>query len=186
MLYKMLDDSKNEEFLDRIYYAMAELAMREQDTTKAIGFYRESVANSTNNQIQRGNSSLKVASILFDRNEYELSQAYYDTAVNALDKNTIEGYDSIYNISQTLNELVLNLNVVRDQDSLLMVANMDSVARNAFIDKIIAKVIEEERIEAEQRRYEEQMALMGSTIGKTYRCQNHGKQQQYGCRMVFL
>ncbi|MBR4391064.1 MAG: tetratricopeptide repeat protein [Bacteroidales bacterium] len=167
MLDKMLDDSKNEEFIDRIYYAMAELAMREGDVDKAIGFYRESVAASTNNRIQRAMSSLKVASILFDRNEYELSQAYYDTAVNAMDKNTTVGYDSILNISQTLNDLVMNLNVVRDQDSLLMVANMDSVARNAFIDKIIAKVIEQERIEAEQRRYEEQMALMGSTVGKT-------------------
>ena len=167
MLYKMLDDNKNEEFLDRIYFAMAELAMREEDTTKAIGFYRESVANSSNNRIQRANSALKVATILFDRNEYELSQAYYDTAVNAMDKNTTVGYDSLLNISQTLNDLVMNLNVVRDQDSLLRVANMDSISRNAFIDKIIAKVIEQERIEAEQRRYEEQMALMGSTIGKT-------------------
>ena len=167
MLYKMLDDSKNEEFLDRIYYAMAELAMRENDTTKAIGFYRESVANATNNQIQRANAALKVATLFFDRNDYEMSQAYYDTAVNAMDKNTFVGYDSILNISQTLNDLVMNLNVVRDQDSLLMVANMDSVARNAFIDKIIAKVIEQERIEAEQRRYEEQMALMGSTIGQS-------------------
>lgn len=167
MLYKMLDDTKNEEFLDRIYYAMAELAMREEDTTKAIGFYRESVAHSTNNRIQQANSALKVATIFFDRNEYELSQAYYDTAVNAMDKNTTIGYDSILNISQTLNDLVTNLNVVRNQDSLLMVANMDSVARNAFIDKIIAKVIEQERIEAEQRRYEEQMALMGSTMGQS-------------------
>ena len=167
MLNKMLDDSKNEEFLDRIYFAMAELAMREADTAKAIGYYRESVANATNNRPQCANSSLKVASLFFDRNDYELSQAYYDTAVNAMDKNTMEGYDSILNISQTLNDLVMNLNVVRDQDSLLMVANMDSVARNAFIDKIIAKVIEQERIEAEQRRYEEQMAMMGSTIGQS-------------------
>ena len=167
MLEKMLDDSKNEEFLDRIYYAMAELAMREGDVDKAIGYYRESVANSSNNQIQRATSSLKVASILFDRNEYELSQAYYDTAVNAMDRKTTVGYDSILNISQTLNDLVANLSIVRDQDSLLMVANMDSLQRNAFIDKIIAKVIEQERIEAEQRRYEEQMALMGSTVGKT-------------------
>ncbi|MCR5013515.1 MAG: tetratricopeptide repeat protein [Bacteroidales bacterium] len=167
MLEKMLDDPKNEEFRDRIYYAMAELAMRETDTVKAIGYYRESVANASNNKIQCANSSLKVATILFGRNEYELSQAYYDTAVNAMDKNTTIGYDSILNISQTLNDLVMNLTVIRDQDSLLRVANMDSISRNAFIDKIIAKVIEQERIEAEQRRYEEQMALMGSTVGKT-------------------
>ena len=167
MLDKMLDDSKNEEFIDRIYFAMAELAMREMDTIKAIGYYRESVANAKTNQIQRANSSLKAATLLFDRNDYELSQAYYDTAVNSMNRNTTVGYDSILNISQTLNDLVMNLNVIRDQDSLLRVANMDSTSRNAFIDKIIAQVVEQERIEAEQRRYEEQMAMMGSTIGQS-------------------
>ena len=167
MLEKMLDDLKNDEFHDRIYYAMAELAMREENIDKAIGYYRESVAAATTNRIQRANSALKVATIFFDRNEYELSQAYFDTAVTSMDKNTTPGYDSLYNISQTLNELVENLTVVKTQDSLIKVANMDSVSRNALIDKIIAEVIEQEKLEEEQRRYEEQMALMGSAIGNS-------------------
>lgn len=166
MLNRMLDDLKNDEYHDRIYYAMAELAMREGDVDKAIGYYRESVAAATSNRTQRANSALKVATILFDRNDYELSQAYYDTAVSSMEK-TIPGYDSLYNISQTLNDLVRNLNVVRDQDSLIRVANMDSISRNAFIDKIIAQVIEQERLEEEQRKYEEQLALMGSAIGRS-------------------
>lgn len=167
MLNRMLDDRKNEEYIDRIYFAMAELAMREGDGNKAIGYYRESVANAKTNRIQRANSSLKVASILFDRNNYELAQAYYDTAVTAMDKDTYPGYDSIRNISLTLNDLVGNLTVIRDQDSLLRVASMDSISRNALIDKIIAQVIENERIEKERQQYEEQLALMGSSIGKT-------------------
>lgn len=167
MLNRMLDDRKNEEYIDRIYFAMAELAMREGDVNKAIGFYRESVANAKTNRVQRANSSLKVASILFDRNNYELAQAYYDTAVTAMDKDAYPGYDSIRNISLTLNDLVGNLTIIRDQDSLLRVANMDSVSRNALIDKIIAQVIENERIEKERQQYEEQLALMGSSIGST-------------------
>ena len=167
MLNRMLDDLKNEEYRDRIYYAMAELAMREGDLEKAIGYYRSSVAAATTNRIQRANSALKVATIYFDRNDYELSQAYYDTAVSSMDKNTTPGYDSLYNLSQTLNELVRNLMVVKTQDSLIKVANMDSVSRNHLIDKIIAEVIEQEKLEEEQRKYEEQMALMGSTIGRT-------------------
>ena len=167
MLTKMLNESKNEEYIDRIYYAMAELAMREGNVEKAIGYYRESVANAKTNQIQRATSSLKVATILFDRNNYELSQAYYDTAVRAMNKETYPYYDSIANISQTLNELVLNLSVIRDQDSLLRVASMDSISRNKLIDKIIKDVIEQEKIEKEREAYEEQLAMMGGAIGKT-------------------
>ncbi len=165
MLNKMLKDTKNDEYQDRIYYAMAELAMRQGDRNKAIQYYRKSVAAYRDNRIQQSTSALKVATIFFDDNKYELAQAYYDTAVTAMDRETSVGYDSIMNISQTLNELVLNLNTVRDQDSLLRVAAMDSLTRNAFISKIIANVIEQERIEAEERQYQEQLALMGSSIG---------------------
>ena len=145
---------------------MAELAMREGDVNKAVGFYRESVAAAKTNRIQRATSSLKVATILFDRNNYELAQAYYDTAVNAMERSTYPEYDSINNISQTLNDLVMNLTVIRDQDSLLRVAGMDSISRNALIDKIIAQVIEQERLDKEREAYEEQLALMGSAVSK--------------------
>ena len=164
MMNKMLRDPNNEEYCDRIYYAMAELALREGNEAKAINYLRKSVAAYKDNQIQRAYSSLKVATMLFDRNEYELAQAYYDTAVTSMDRQ-FEGYDSIMNISQTLNELVMYASVVRDQDSLLRVAAMDSVSRNILIDKIIARVIEQEEMEKEQREYEEQLALMGSTVG---------------------
>ena len=166
MLNKMLRDKKNEDYLDRIYYAMAELALREGDEDKAIGYLRESVAAYKDNQIQRAQSSLKVASIYFERNNYELAQAYYDTAVTSMDRE-YEGYDSIMNISQTLNELVMYASTVHDQDSLLRVAAMDSVSRNKLIDGIIRKVIEEEQRERERQQYEEQLALMGSTTSQS-------------------
>ena len=167
MLERMLKETKNEEFIDRIYYAMAELAMREGNVDKAIGYYGKSVTAATANNNQRAISALKVATILFDRSDYERSQAYYDTAVMSMNKDNFEGYDSIVNISQTLNDLVLNLTLIRDKDSLLRVADMDSVSRMKLIDKIIADVIEQEKIEKERQEYEEQLAMMGGAVGKT-------------------
>ena len=164
MMNKMLRDSNNEDYRDRIYYAMAELALREGDEPKALDYLRKSVSAFKDNKIQRAQSSLKAATIFFEKNQYELAQAYYDTAVTSMERNQ-EGYDSISNISQTLNELVMYANVVRNQDSLLRVSAMDSVSRNALIDRIIAQVIEQEKIEKERREYEEQLALMGSTVG---------------------
>ena len=164
MLNKMLRDPNNEDYADRIYYAMAELALREGDENKALRYLRKSVAAFKDNRIQRAQSSLKAATMYFDRNEYELSQAYYDTAVSSMDRE-MEGYDSILNISQTLNELVMYATVVRDQDSLLRVAAMDSVSRNILIDHIIAQVIQEEELQKAQQEYEEQLALMGAATG---------------------
>jgi len=163
MMNKMLRDSNNEDYRDRIYYAMAELALREGDEAKAIKYLRKSVAAYKDNKIQRAQSSLKAASMFFEKSQYELAQAYYDTAITSMERGQ-EGFDSIQNISRTLNELVMYANVVRTQDSLMRVAAMDSVSRNLLIDKIIANVIEEERIEKERREYEEQLALLGTTV----------------------
>ncbi len=166
MLNKMLRDPNNDEYNDRIYYAMAELALREGEEDRAINYLRKSVAAFKDNRIQRAQSALKVATMLFERNDYELSQAYYDTAVTSMNREVV-GYDSILNISQTLNELVSYLTIVHDQDSLLRVAAMDSISRNVLIDRIIAQVIQREREEEEQRRYEEQLAMMGGATGNT-------------------
>ncbi|MBO6023490.1 MAG: tetratricopeptide repeat protein [Bacteroidales bacterium] len=164
MMNKMLRDPNNEDYRDRIYYAMAELALREGDEPKALDYLRKSVAAFKDNKIQRAQSSLKAATMFFEKSQYELAQAYYDTAVTSMERGK-EGYDSIMNISRTLNELVMYANVVNTQDSLMRVAAMDSLERNALIDKIIAQVIEKEKREKEQREYEEQLALMGAAVG---------------------
>ena len=183
MMNKMLRDSKNEDYIDRIYYAMAELALREGDEDKAIHYLRESVAAYKDNQIQRIHSSLKVASMFFEKNEYELAQAYYDTAVTSMTRD-YEGYDSIMNISQTLNELVMYASTVYEQDSLLRVAAMDSISRNKLIDKIIAEVREQEQRERELQEYEEQLALMGSTTSQS-KLDNRDQGQQSGATWYF-
>ena len=166
MLTKMLNDVNNEDYRDRIYYAMAELALREGDEQKALRYLCKSVSAYKDNKKQRSISSLKAATIFFERNEYELAQAYYDTAVSNMDKD-YKGYDSLFNLSQTLNQLVLHLTTIHDQDSLLRVASMDENSRNKIIDKIIADLLNQEKREEEQRQYEEQLALMGAATGNT-------------------
>ncbi len=166
MLKKMLNDSKNEEYLDRIYYVLADISIKDGKTEDGIFYLKQSVAHYKNNKTQQMTSSLRLATMLFNRNDYENSQAYYDTAVTAMEK-TNPIYDSVYNISKTLDELVFHINTVRNQDSLLRVANMDSVSRIRLIDNIIKDVKQKEKEEEEQRLYEEQLALLGSTVGES-------------------
>ena len=65
MLKKMLKDSKNTDFKDRIYYAMAGVAFENQNQPDGVNYLRKSVATSTTNNIQKIKSSLEVANILF-------------------------------------------------------------------------------------------------------------------------
>ncbi|MBR4837404.1 MAG: tetratricopeptide repeat protein [Bacteroidales bacterium] len=160
MLNRMLKDVKNAEYKDRIYYAMADVAMENKNESDGVKYLRKSVASSTNNNRQKVKSSLDVANILFKNSDYVLSQAYFDTAVMTMDR-TYPGYDSLLNISVMLTDLVSNLTVYETQDSLLRLAAMDSVQRNAIIDKVIEDYkIEQKRLE-EQREIEAQLALNG-------------------------
>lgn len=160
MFWKMLKDSKNIEYKDRIFYAMSDVALRRDNEELGIKYLRNSVAASTNNNRQKVKSSLKVASMLFDNKDYVLSQAYYDTVVMTMDR-TYPEYDSLLNLSVMLSDLVDNLTTYQLQDSLLRLVEMDSVSRN----KIILEVIEEYKAEqerlAKEKELQEQLALLG-------------------------
>lgn len=159
VLMKMLKDEKNEDYKDKIYYALAEVALKDNDEPLAIDYLKKSVAFSTNNKTQQATSALKLAGILFSKNQYVPAEAYYDTAVSAL-PNDYPGYDSITNRAGVLKDLVKNLVIVQTQDSLLRLATMDSVSRNQVIDRIISDYVAEEQRKKEEERLQEQMAMM--------------------------
>lgn len=166
MLKKMLKDTKNTNYKDRIYFALANVALENNNETDGVKYLRKSVATSTNNNNQKITSSLKAANILFDNSDYVLSQAYYDTAVMTMDR-TYPGYDSLLNLSVMLTDLVSNLTIYETQDSLLRLADMDSVRRNAIIDKLIEDYKDEQKRMQELREIEAQIALNGGKADPT-------------------
>ena len=160
MLNKMLKDSKNTDYRDRIYYAMADVALDNSNVPSGVRYLRKSVAASTTNNNQKIKSSLDAANILFSNNDYILSQAYYDTAVMTMNRD-YPGYDSLLNLSVMLTDLVSNLTVYHTQDSLLRLSEMDSIHRNIIIDKVIEDYKAEQKRLEEQREIEKQIALNG-------------------------
>lgn len=173
MLRKMLKDSKNEDYQDRIYYAMSDVVMHEGNRDEAVSYLRKSVAASRNNNSQKVKSSLEVANMLFDDSEYVLSRAYFDTAVMSMDR-TYPGYDSLLNLSVMLAGLVENLSTYELQDSLLRLSELDTVHLYAVIDKIIDDYqIEQERL-AKEAETMAQIALLGGDASQQQQATSMG------------
>ncbi len=86
ILTKMLKDDKNDDYKDQIYYALADVAMRDHDTVAAIDYFRLSVSSSVKNNYQRATSALTLADLYFEMPSYENAQAYYDTAMMSIPK----------------------------------------------------------------------------------------------------
>ena len=164
LLMKMTKESKNKEFLDQIYYALADVALKDNNDTLAVNYLRKSVASSINNNYQKTVSSLKVADLYFKETEYKFSKLYYDTAMMALPAD-FPNYFQIKERAEILTGIVEQHQTIKEQDSLQTLARMSPEERNAIIDAAIEryKVAEEERIKREEEEKEakeaEQIAL---------------------------
>jgi tetratricopeptide (TPR) repeat protein len=159
-LEKMLKEDKNIEFQDQIYYAMADVAFKEGQDSLAIEYLRLSVAKSVSNNYQKATSALMLGDIYFKLPEYELSQAYYDTAVQVLPLD-YPNYADIVSRTTHLTELVQNLLTINTQDSLQRLANMSEEERYAIIDKLIEDYLAEE----EKKREMEELMALNSNMG---------------------
>jgi len=157
ILLKMVKDEKNKEYLDEIYYALAEISLKEKDKAKAIEYLQLSVLTSVNNNNQKTISALTLADIYFSESDYLNAQAYYDSTMIFLPKDYPD-YKKIERKKNTLTELVKNLIVIQTEDSLQALANMSASERNAIIDEIIEEIIEEEQ-RKQQEEIDRQMSL---------------------------
>ncbi|MDR2868715.1 MAG: tetratricopeptide repeat protein, partial [Bacteroidales bacterium] len=143
-LAKMLKELKNRPYHDQIYYAMSEISRIDEDTVQRMAYLAKSVATYDNNDYQRTFSSLSLADLYFDNDEYVNAQAYYDTAMFSIPKN-YPNYDAIVKKSLVLKDLVDNIKMIELQDSLQRIAKMNPSQRNAWVQQMIAKYTEEER-----------------------------------------
>jgi tetratricopeptide (TPR) repeat protein len=169
LLYKLLKDEKNKEFQDQIYYALANISMKEGNKEEAIDFYKLSIGKSVSNNNQKGLSYLTLADIYYAIPEYPLAQAYYDSTMQSID-NTYENYDLISRKTTSLTHLVENLIVYELEDSVQVLAKLPEGELYVIIDKMIADVVAVE-LEAQKKKSEEmldqQYGMMNQNSGTT-------------------
>lgn len=163
-LNKMLNDKKNENYHDQIYYAFSEIARIDEDEDLRMEYLAKSVASSTENDYQKTFSSLTLADLYFDDNQYREAQHYYDTAMMAIPKN-YPNYEQLQKKASVLKDLVDKLDEIDLQDSLLRIANLPEGQRNAWVRKMIADYTEAERKAAEEEA--ERMLAMQNAASYT-------------------
>ena len=161
-LNKMLRDSKNTEYHDQIYYALAEIELYEGNTEKAVEYFQKSAKASTVNLPQKTKSYLTLGNLFYDRREYIPAQAYYDSAMVNMQPN-YPGYIQISSKAKNLNALAHHIQTIQFQDSVQRIARMPEAERNRLISGIIAElqVKEQREKEAEAIRMQQYYSNMG-------------------------
>jgi tetratricopeptide (TPR) repeat protein len=157
-LMKMLQDDKNLEYQDQIYYALGNLATKEGNERKAVEFYEKSLKSNKGNDRQKIRSYLTLANYFYSIPDYPGAQAYYDSVVSHVEPG-YPGYNNLYSKSKSLTRLVNEINTVTFGDSVLYLAKIPTEDLYKKIDAIIAderKKQDEERAEEQEKRLDEQ------------------------------
>ncbi len=157
---KMLEEEKNEDFKDQIYYALSEICRIDEDDDCRKENLALSVSSSTNNMFQKTFSAITLADIYFSENQYMQAQNYYDSATMSIPKNYPD-YKNIINKSEVLRELVDNLKIIAYEDSMQRIAKLSPAERDRWVRKMIADYTEEER--RLQKEEADRMLLLQST-----------------------
>ena len=145
-LKSMAKNPKNQEYLDQVYYAIGNIYLAKGDTTHAIWAYRDGVEKSTRNGIEKGVVLLHLGELYWNREKFVDAQKCYSQAFGLLDKDH-DSYKEVDERSKILDELLPFASAVELQDSLQMMARLDSVTRMQKIKKTIEELKKKEKEE---------------------------------------
>ncbi len=156
-LMNMLSDDRNRIFRDQIYYALAQLAVRQGDKQEAIRLFTKSYESSEENDLQKALAFLRLGEIYFDEPDYVMAGNYYDSTITYISSG-YEHFEDIRRRQMVLSRLTQQIRIIEHEDSLQRLAGLSEAEQRAVADKIIQELREEERRKQEEER-ERQAAM---------------------------
>lgn len=167
-LERMAKNQKNKDLLDQVYYALGNIYLAHGDTMNALKQYQLGVDKSTQNGLDQALCHIKLGDLYFQQRDYLKAQPNFSAALSGIQKE-YKDYERVSKLSAVLDELVVHAEAVHLQDSLQTLAKMPEQERLAVIDKIIERVIEEEKRaeeEAAREAYLAEQAAKGTGIDR--------------------
>lgn len=148
---KMLTDTKNIEFVDKIYYELGEFERKQGNLKQAVSSYISAAHAGTNKRIQ-GSAYLRIGQLEFDSlKKYSLAKLYYDSAIAALPKD-FENYEAIKKRQEILGEFAKYTEAISWNDSLLALSAFDSLTLRVQLDSLVASRKSVEVIKKKKKR----------------------------------
>lgn len=143
-LSAMLKNSNNKDYLDQIYYAIGKTYLNHSDTIKAIENFNLSVEKSTRNGLNKAQALITLGDLYYGKQNYIKAQPCYDEASKIITP-TQEDFERVSKRAETLGELVVQHEIVTLQDSLQYLSTLSESERLKIVEKIISKLIEDEK-----------------------------------------
>ncbi len=152
-LKRLLQEKQYADFKAEIYYEMGYIAQRKKRYDKAIEFYKNSLANNTQNITYKLNAYWDLGELYFSMNDFTNAQLYYDSAASVV-PNEHENYKVIKAKAENLKEFVKHKKRIHLNDSLIKISRMPEDKLKKYVENVVRE--EEER--EQQKLLKEQQA----------------------------
>ncbi|MEO6232990.1 MAG: hypothetical protein ABJB11_18430 [Ferruginibacter sp.] len=137
-LVKMAKKDKFESFRDILFYSAGDIAMQKPDSNLAIGFFNKSLLYNESNVSYKNKAFLQLADIAYERKQYKLSYAYYDSLQTG-DTTLNDRLESIQARRNGLVKIVEKIIIIEREDSLQTIAAMPTAERDLYIKKLVKR-----------------------------------------------
>ncbi len=165
-LERMLKDFKNIDFQDRIYFAMAQIALKQEHIDEAIAYFKKSAWYNIGNETQKAESYYQLATLYYELEDYVNSKNYYDSTLTVMTK-TDERYAGAERLKNNLTDIAKNIEIITLQDSLLRISQMTEDEQKKLVAEIKAKEAEQKRAQAQLQAFKEKQRALAQRGGQS-------------------
>ena len=148
-LKRMARSDKNKDYLDKVYYAMGNIYLSNEDTTHCIYAWEKGLEESKKSGPDKATLLLHLSQLYWEQENYIDAARTYKQCVSALDKEHDE-YKETERRSKILSDLEPHLSTIKLQDSLQVLAQSPEEVYLAAIDRVIAALRKKEKEEAKK------------------------------------
>ena len=159
-LRQMAKQAKYKDKLDYIYGTMGNIYLASGDTAEALAQYRLAIEKATQASLQKAAVLVKAGDIYYGRQEYVEAQPCFREAITILTAEQ-DDFARIQRLSEVLDELIVEHEVVVLQDSLQRLSRMSEQEQRAIIERLIEDLIKQEAADAEAALVAEREAANG-------------------------
>lgn len=140
---------ENRPFLDKIYYQIAEFHKANQSDSIAESYYNKSLRTDSQDQQLKAFDYTNLGDMHFDRSQYKMAGAYYDSTLTNLTLNS-KPYRLIKRKRDNLEEVIYYEDIARVNDSILYLINLSDEERLAYFKKFTDDLKEKAEAKKEQ------------------------------------
>jgi tetratricopeptide (TPR) repeat protein len=157
------EDRENRPFLDKIYHQIAEYHRVETSDSLSEAYYNKSIRATQGDQVLNARNYLTLGDMYFDRTEYKIAGAYYDSTLTNMVEKT-KPYRVVKKKRENLEDVIYYEDVAKVNDSILYLVSLPKEAQVAVFKKLIEELKAQEIAAEEEEKL--QAAKLANSGGK--------------------